>query len=419
MTDTTTAHLSSARARRRPLIRGIALTGVMSLLAASILLATPTPAWAKDYPSWDDVTAARSDEASTTRAIADIQNLLATLRSEVVAAQADADAKGDMWIEADLVYQEAVVKTEKLQAQAGAATDVAEASRTRIGQMAAQMSRGISADSSTLMFGSTGNVDDLLYGLSLSSKLAEQSNNMLEKATADRNTAQALTDQAEVAATVLAELKATAEAAFVEAQEVSALAEAKVVEQADNEARLNQQLTVLTERRTAVETDYQAGVAERQAAAARAAAAAALAASEVSSSGWARPVSGYISSPFGWRIHPIAKVQRLHTGTDISSGCGQPQYSASSGTVTYAGRNGGYGNFVLIDNGGGISTAYAHIVDGGILVSKGQQVSVGQNIARTGTTGASTGCHSHFEVRQNGVTIDPVPFLRDRGTGLG
>lgn len=419
MTDKTTAHLSSGPARRRSLIRSVALTGVMTLLAASVLLTAPTPAWAKDYPSWDDVAAARSDEASTTRAIADIRNLLATLRSEVVAAQADADAKGDLWIEADLVYQEAVVKTERLQAQATAAMGVAEASRTQVGQMVAQMSRGISSDSSTVMFGSAGNVDDLLYRLALSNKLAEQSNNMLEKATADSNTAQALTDQAETAATVLAELKAAAEAAFVEAQEVSALAEAKVVEQADNEARLNQQLAVLTERRAAVETDYQAGVAERQAAAARAAAAAALAASEVSSSGWARPVGGNITSPFGWRIHPIAKVKRLHTGTDIGSGCGQPQYASSSGTVTYAGRNGGYGNFVLIDNGGGISTAYAHITDGGILVAKGQQVAVGQNIARTGTTGASTGCHAHIEIRQNGVTIDPVSFLRDRGAGLG
>jgi murein DD-endopeptidase MepM/ murein hydrolase activator NlpD len=84
-----------------------------------------------------------------------------------------------------------------------------------------------------------------------------------------------------------------------------------------------------------------------------------------------------------------------------------------------AGPNGSYGNFVLIDHGGAVQTAYGHIRDGGIGVTVGQQVAAGQPIAQVGTTGASTGCHLHFEVRVNGVQIDPMPFLAARGVALG
>jgi murein DD-endopeptidase MepM/ murein hydrolase activator NlpD len=105
-------------------------------------------------------------------------------------------------------------------------------------------------------------------------------------------------------------------------------------------------------------------------------------------------------------------------GTDFGVGCGTPIYAASSGRVIYAGWNGGYGNFVKIDHGGGLTTGYAHIQNGGIHVSVGQNVSVGQVIARVGTTGTSTGCHLHFEVRNYGTATNPVNFLRARGVSL-
>src|SRR5690606_37374586 len=84
----------------------------------------------------------------------------------------------------------------------------------------------------------------------------------------------------------------------------------------------------------------------------------------------------------------------------------------SVGTVIYAGWNGGYGNFVKIDHGGGITSSYGHIVNGGILVHTGQQVGPGRPIARVGTTGSSSGCHLHFEIRTNGNAVNPVYFLR-------
>ena len=89
-------------------------------------------------------------------------------------------------------------------------------------------------------------------------------------------------------------------------------------------------------------------------------------------------------------------------------------------TVVLAGPYGGYGNYIRIQNDGDgrYETAYGHIVDGGTLVSIGQRVQVGQNIARVGSTGMSTGCHLHFEIHHDGGTQDPVPFLRSMGVEL-
>ena len=96
-----------------------------------------------------------------------------------------------------------------------------------------------------------------------------------------------------------------------------------------------------------------------------------------------------------------------------------PIYAATGGTVSFSGVNGGYGNFIILDHGNGIESAYAHIIDGGRLVSNGQTVTAGQLIARTGSIGGSTGCHLHFETRSGGAVFDPVPFMRQRGVTLG
>ena len=86
--------------------------------------------------------------------------------------------------------------------------------------------------------------------------------------------------------------------------------------------------------------------------------------------------------------------------------------------VVYAGYNGGYGNYIKIDHGGGVATGYAHISSGGFYVGYGQWVSAGQLIAATGNTGNSFGCHLHFEVYINGRTTNPEPFMADRGVWL-
>ncbi len=122
-----------------------------------------------------------------------------------------------------------------------------------------------------------------------------------------------------------------------------------------------------------------------------------------SSSGFIWPVSGTVTSPFGWRWG------RMHEGVDIAVAYGTPIHAAASGTVIVCGWLGGYGNLVVIDHGGGISTAYGH--QSSIAVACGQQVSQGQTIGYVGSTGHSTGPHVHFEVRVNGGAVDPLGYL--------
>lgn len=389
-------------------------TVLLGLVGSLVLLGPTASARATDYPTWGDVAAVRNDQAAAQNAIARIEGLLAGLQSEAARTAADSETKGTLWRAADEKFQVAALRAENLQNQADLASELANSSQQRAGQMAAQLARGGSGqDLVAELLTSTSDPADLLYNLGMSSKISEQANSIYERALQDRNTAQALTDQADVAKAELQVLRKAAEKLFVEAQAAAIAAADALREQEENQARLQQQLTVLTEKRAATEADYLAGVRERIGSGAS------LDAGEISLSGWAKPVSGRITDSFGWRIPPTAGASSYHQGTDIGAGCGQPLYAASSGTVVYAGWNGGYGNFVMIDHGSGVTTSYAHIRDGGILVSYGQYVDVATNIAQVGTTGTSTGCHSHFEVRINGTATDAEVFMRNQGITLG
>jgi murein DD-endopeptidase MepM/ murein hydrolase activator NlpD len=121
-----------------------------------------------------------------------------------------------------------------------------------------------------------------------------------------------------------------------------------------------------------------------------------------SSSGFIWPVSGPVTSGFGWRWG------RMHEGIDIGAACGTPIRAAASGTIVYAGWMDGYGNIIIIDHGGGMGTAYGH--QSAIYVGGGS-VSQGQTIGAVGSTGHSTGCHLHFEVRVNGTPVNPLSYL--------
>lgn len=123
------------------------------------------------------------------------------------------------------------------------------------------------------------------------------------------------------------------------------------------------------------------------------------------------PTPGYytLSYGYGYRVHPVYKTWKLHTGIDICAPTGANFVAAESGTVIIANTYGGYGNCVVIDHGGGITTLYGH--GSQILVSKGQYVTKGTPVLKVGSTGVSTGPHAHFEVRVNGVTTDPMPYI--------
>jgi murein DD-endopeptidase MepM/ murein hydrolase activator NlpD len=123
------------------------------------------------------------------------------------------------------------------------------------------------------------------------------------------------------------------------------------------------------------------------------------------------PLPGYpIVSKYGWRVHPILGVRKLHEGIDIWAPESTPIKAAAGGVVVWAGPRGGYGNAVIIDHGSGVGTVYAH--QSAVAVSPGQSVSRGQVIGYVGHTGLAGGPHLHFEVRVGGRTYDPLAYVR-------
>jgi murein DD-endopeptidase MepM/ murein hydrolase activator NlpD len=121
------------------------------------------------------------------------------------------------------------------------------------------------------------------------------------------------------------------------------------------------------------------------------------------------PVTGTITSPFGWRSNPFGGAPEFHQGLDIAAPTGTTVTAAAGGTVIMAQWYGGYGNYILIDHGAGYSTGYGHL--SAIYVASGQSVARGQAIGAVGSTGQSTGPHLHFEVRIAGKPVDPAPRL--------
>ncbi|KQO08232.1 M23 family metallopeptidase [Sphingomonas sp. Leaf242] len=119
----------------------------------------------------------------------------------------------------------------------------------------------------------------------------------------------------------------------------------------------------------------------------------------------AMPVIGRITSNFGLRVHPLLGFTRMHKGLDIGAPYGSPIHAMTDGIVTFAGRTGGYGNFVKLVHGGGMASGYGHMSR--IAVTSGTRVRAGQVIGYVGSTGMSTGPHLHWEVWKNGAAINP------------
>ena len=126
---------------------------------------------------------------------------------------------------------------------------------------------------------------------------------------------------------------------------------------------------------------------------------------------WPAPASHYLTSYFGWRIHPVYGTWKYHSGIDIAASAGTNVLAAASGTVILSQQYGGYGQCIMIDHGGGITSLYGHMIYGSQRVSVGDTVQAGQVIALVGSTGVSTGPHLHFEVREGGTLVDPLNYV--------
>ncbi|MFB2586240.1 M23 family metallopeptidase [Herbiconiux liukaitaii] len=399
--------------------------GAMAFAVAATLVAltglTSSPAYADEYPTWDDVKNAQANESAKSEEVTRIQGLIEGMNAAVADAQAVSVQRGTEYQVAQEKYDTAEFRATELETQAADATARSAESNKQAGQLAAQLSRSGGSDLTVNLFVGGEVSSDLLYQLSTMSKLTQKTSQIYAQAEQDSNTAEALTAQAEVARDELKGLATEAERLRDEAVAAQLAAETALQEQQDHQVELQTQLTVLQENRVATEADFQAGVNAR-AEAARAAAAAGLPTLPfIAASGWASPFPGsHSSDEFGMRVNPVSGAYILHSGIDLvynGGTCDAVVYAAAEGLVNYAGYNGGYGNFIRIDHGGGIATAYGHNTT--LLVGNGAYVSVGQPIAYAGTTGNSTGCHLHYEVRENGTAINPRPFMAAQGIEFG
>lgn len=186
-----------------------------------------------------------------------------------------------------------------------------------------------------------------------------------------------------------------------------------------NKAALNSKIAQNEERQKKLESDIAAYQKAYDEAVKQEAAAWASAQSKISTNtkfvggqfGWPSASSSLITSGYGRRLHPVLGTYRGHSGLDIGAAYGTNVLAANDGTVIVAGYNsGGYGNYVIIDHGGGYTTLYGH--NSSLCVSAGQKVKRGTVIAKCGSTGLSSGPHIHFEIRINGSPVNPLPYVQ-------
>lgn len=406
------------RAHILKIVGGLAVVGVL------LVGAVTDSASAATYPSWNDVVAARKSTAAKAAQVAKIQKLIATLESDLQAANQVAQAAGDAFQVAKDKFDEADQRSQDLQAQADAAQKKANEAKTLAGRLGAELYRSGGSDLALnlMIQGGDSGADQLLSRLGSMSKLVERSSQIYADAVAAQNEAQSLQDQAKVALTEREKLQAIAEKAFKAAQDAQAAVQTKLDESEAHSTELRAQLAALQAATDATVAQYKVGAEiARQAALEKARREAAERGIGISDAGWTKPVNATVSDGYGPRQSVWTGYgwsSSYHRGLDFSAGCGQSQYAASGGTISYVGWNGGYGYHIQINHGGGIVSTYSHIRSGGMLVRYGQAVAPGQLIAYTGTTGTSTGCHLHFEIRVNGSTTDPRAFLRNRGVSV-
>jgi len=398
--------------------------GGLAIIGLVVAGAVGQPAQAASYPSWSDVVKARKSQAAKATQVKQIQDLINQLESDLAAATAEAERKGNAYNDAQTKFEDADQRATDLKAQADAAQKKADDAKTLAGRLGAQLYRSGGSDLALnlLIEGGDSSADQLLARLGSMSKLVERSSTIYADALASQNEATALQAQADIALKERERLKKIAEDAYNQAVAAQEAYQQRLDENNAHADELKAQLAALQAATDATVAQYKAGVeAARLAALARAKAEAAARGVAVSDAGWTRPSDGYVSDYWGPRSSVWTGYgwsSSFHRGIDFSTSCGNPIYAASGGRVSFAGWNGGFGYSMRINHGGGIETTYSHIKSGGMLKHVGEQVGPGERIALTGTTGTSTGCHLHFMVYQNYSPINPKPFMSSRGVNF-
>ncbi|MBK6886043.1 MAG: peptidoglycan DD-metalloendopeptidase family protein [Tetrasphaera sp.] len=383
----------------------------------------------------DQIASAQDDLDDTSAALKAAYAQLTSTRAQLPAAQnAVALARAN----ADLARQRneqaladlAVAKQEEASASADLADATASLARTRsqVAGFAAQMYQEQGFGSMTIQFSAT-DAQDLADRMAMADNVADiqaQAIRTLSSSAADLSAKQARVSatRALVADKQAATAQAWSNAQAAQVQAEQAQAQLAALEASQSAAATSLDKEVTKERRRLEDLTAQSDALKarlREIAKKQAAAAAAHNPTTNppppntphNTGGFLSWPSTYaVTSPFGMRWHPILHYWRLHTGQDFANPCGSPVTAAADGVVVSAGWAGGYGNQVVIDHGiqRGVSlaTTYNHLTS--FVVTSGR-VARGQIIAYAGTTGLSTGCHLHFETRENGVPVNPLLWL--------
>jgi murein DD-endopeptidase MepM/ murein hydrolase activator NlpD len=350
----------------------------------------------------DKIAAARAKEQRLSAEIADVSSRIRTLESQV----------GDVSTDLALLEQDLALQREKL----ARITELWQLQTERLGLLRRQHEQAIDRLSDRLVaIYQSGNLTtvDVLLDSSNFSELVTRLDYARELAAQDERIAESVGRAKDRIQLQQANTTVTRKKIFAVAQAVAARTQQTRAVRNQLVARENALAGTRAERRETLASVQKEKAEYLHEVEALAAVSASLASriqssqssSQVvpSSSGLIWPVSGPVTSGYGWRWG------RMHEGIDIAVPTGTPVSAAASGRVIYAGWMGGYGNLVVIDHGAGLATAYGH--NSSIAAGSGSSVSQGQTIAYAGSTGHSTGPHVHFEVRVNGSAVDPLGYL--------
>jgi len=415
--------------------RVLAAIGALALVGAMTVGGQfgATPAYALDLPTWDDVQAAKANSAAAAAKVSEIEGLISAGQVELERlrnAHADAVAAFE---KAEAEFMTAAQKSATLDAQAKESAAAADVAADQAASLVSQMYRSGGVDRNLELFLETdGDTADLLLErLASMSRATERNTAISDEAERAMNTAKSLGEQADVARAEREKLREQKDQLQQEAA-VAVASQSDAVAKQENDLKvLDAQLAALKDTESSTVAGYQERLRVeeeirqeqiRQAEAERLAReeAARKAAEDAanagggggggggtgggggggSSTGWYAPISyRYISTYFQqwWG----------HTGVDLVNGCGTPIIAPNSGTISFVGwHDNTGGNMIYLNHGGNYQTRFAHL--SGFNVSYGQWVQAGQLIGYVGTTGASTGCHLHYEVLSGGIFIDPL-----------
>lgn len=414
-----------------------------ALVVGALVLSVPMGALADDR---DDAankqrdSAARVDQLSSDLEgidsnLADIYVQLDTLKAKIPVAQAELDAATAQYEAATRQHQvaldqldSAVAERARLKGEIEQAQEAQARATDAIAGLAREMYRGDTTSPLVLAMTSQS-TQEIGDRASAAESLARTQNRTMDEARASQVVERNKVERQEAVTTRIAALEERAATAEQEADTAKATSEAKVAELQELKSETDAKAAEWSSRKADAQEQLESSQAQLDAATEELAKidAANRSANTVfsgGSSGTSSTTGGgmfspplrtglNITSPFGWRIHPLLGVNMLHAGTDFAASCGTPQYPIAPGVISKLSSGTSGGNIVYINHGmiNGHSWITAHMHLQGFMVSVGQQVGLNSVVGYTGSTGGSTGCHLHLSMWRDGALVDPMTYL--------